>query len=90
MYLYVIFEFLLLFLYLIAFTQQSLAVGLARVGCEDQHIVACSLQDMTNVDLGLPLHCLVIPAEKLHPLELEFLMQFALDKIQFKEITQQV
>lgn len=58
------------------------------MGCEDQHIVACSLQDMTHVDLGPPLHCLVIPAEKLHPLELEFLMQYALDKIQFKEITQ--
>ncbi|XP_012537992.2 diphthine methyl ester synthase [Monomorium pharaonis] len=71
----------------LVFTQQSLAVSLARVGCEDQHIVACSLQDMMHVDLGLPLHCLVIPAEKLHPLELEFLMQFALDKNQFKDMT---
>lgn len=75
-------------MYLIAFTQRSLAVGLARVGCESQQIVACSLQDMTRVDLGLSLHCLVIPAEKLHPLELEFLTQYALDKNQFKEMTQ--
>jgi len=73
---------------LIAFTNQSLAVGLARVGCEDQHIVACSLQDMTQIDLGAPLHCLVIPAEKLHPLEIEFLMQYALDESQFIEMTQ--
>ncbi|KAL6267599.1 hypothetical protein P5V15_000673 [Pogonomyrmex californicus] len=72
----------------LAFTQQSLAVGLARVSCEDQHIIACSLQDMTHVDLGPPLHCLVIPAEKLHPLELEFLIQYALDKNQFQEMTQ--
>ncbi|XP_011863670.1 PREDICTED: diphthine synthase isoform X2 [Vollenhovia emeryi] len=72
----------------LAFTQRSLAVGLARVGCEDQHIVACPLQDMTRVDLGPPLHCLVIPAEKLHPLELEFLTQYALDEAQFKEMTQ--
>ncbi|XP_018401533.1 PREDICTED: diphthine methyl ester synthase [Cyphomyrmex costatus] len=73
----------------LAFTEQSLVIGLARVGCEDQHIVACSLQTMTQVNLGPPLHCLVIPAEKLHPLELEFLIQYALDKDQFKEITQQ-
>jgi len=72
----------------LAFTQQSLVVGLARVGCEDQHIVACSLQNMTHVDLGPPLHCLIIPTEKLHPLELEFLTQYALDKTQFKEMTQ--
>ncbi|XP_077261042.1 diphthine methyl ester synthase [Temnothorax americanus] len=72
----------------LAFTHQSLAVGLARVGCEDQHIVACSLEDMTRVDLGSPLHCIVIPAEKLHPIELEFLAQYALNKIQFKEMTQ--
>ncbi|KYQ60521.1 Diphthine synthase [Trachymyrmex zeteki] len=72
----------------LAFTQQSLIVGLARVGCEDQHIVACSLQNMTRVNLGPPLHCLVIPAEKLHPLELEFLIQYALDKDQFKEMTE--
>lgn len=73
---------------MIAFTHQSLAVGLARVGCEDQHIVACSLQDMSHVDLGPPLHCLIIPAEKLHPLEIEFLTQYTLDKSQFKEMTQ--
>ncbi|XP_012063157.1 PREDICTED: diphthine synthase [Atta cephalotes] len=73
----------------LAFTQQSLVVGLARVGCEDQHIIACSLQNMTRVNLGPPLHCLVIPAEKLHPLELEFLMQYAFDKDQFKEMIQQ-
>ncbi|XP_039310002.1 diphthine methyl ester synthase isoform X2 [Solenopsis invicta] len=72
----------------LAFTRQSLAVGLARVGCEDQHIVACPLQDMMHADLGSPLHCLVIPAEKLHPLEIEFLTQFALDKNQFKEMMQ--
>ncbi|KAM0736065.1 Diphthine methyl ester synthase [Formica fusca] len=72
----------------LAFTHQSLAVGLARIGCEDQHIIACSLQDMTRIDLGPPLHCLVIPAEKLHPLEIEFLTQYILDKSQFKEITQ--
>lgn len=72
----------------LAFTHQSLTVGLARVGCEDQKIIACSLEDMIYVDLGSPLHCLIIPAEKLHPLETEFLIQYALDESRFKEMTQ--
>ncbi|KAL6423111.1 hypothetical protein ACFW04_010541 [Cataglyphis niger] len=72
----------------LAFTHQSLAVGLARIGCENQQIVACSLQDMTHVDLGPPLHSLVIPAEKLHPLEIEFLTQYSLNKSQCKEMIQ--
>lgn len=33
---------------------------------------------MSQTDLGKPLHSLVIPAEKLHPLEEEFLAQFRL------------
>ncbi|XP_011141093.1 diphthine methyl ester synthase isoform X2 [Harpegnathos saltator] len=69
-------------------TDQCLAVGLARVGCEDQRIVVCSLQDMTSVDLGPPLHCLVVPAKRMHPLEIEFLKQYALDEKRFKEMTQ--
>lgn len=63
-------------------------MGLARVGCEDQRIIACSLQDMMHIELGAPLHCLVIPAEKLHPLECEFLAQYALEESHFKEMTQ--
>lgn len=65
-----------------------MTVGLARVGCEDQRVVACSLREMMRVDLGPPLHCLVVPAGKLHPLEIEFLTQYALEKRQFEEMTQ--
>lgn len=60
----------------LAFDEESLAIGLARVGSEDQKILACNLFEMRNVELGPPLHCLVIPGEKLHPLEAEFLDQF--------------
>ncbi|XP_018328941.1 diphthine methyl ester synthase [Agrilus planipennis] len=56
----------------------SLSVGLARVGSETQKIVACSLSQMVTVDLGGPLHSLVIPGPELHPLEEEFLQQFKL------------
>lgn len=57
-------------------SKDSLAIGLARVGSENQAIIACSLSEMANYDLGAPLHSLVIPAKQLHPLEAEFLEQF--------------
>ncbi|XP_033216917.1 diphthine methyl ester synthase [Belonocnema kinseyi] len=71
----------------LAFTEGSLAVGLARVGSEDQRILASSLSEMRNADLGPPLHCLVIPGETLHPLESEYLVQFASNSENFTEMT---
>lgn len=64
----------------LAFDESSIIVGLARVGWEDQRIVACSLREMASIDLGPPLHCMVIPAMKLHPLESEFLVQYVLNE----------
>ncbi|XP_048508191.1 diphthine methyl ester synthase [Athalia rosae] len=72
-----------------AFTADSLAVGLARVGADDQRIIACSLREMTKTDLGPPLHCLVIPSRSLHPLETDYLLQYATDKEKFQEMTKQ-
>lgn len=69
----------------LAFTEHTLVVGLARIGSDDQNIIACSLQEMKKIDLGKPLHSLIIPAEKLHPLEINFLRQYAIDKIKFDE-----
>lgn len=59
-------------------SEDSFCIGLARVGCDDENIVACSLKKMTEVDLGAPLHCMVIAAPTLHPLELEYVEQFRL------------
>ncbi|XP_025419453.1 diphthine methyl ester synthase [Sipha flava] len=56
-------------------TQESLCVGAARIGWPDQKIVAGTLTEMANVDLGSPLHSLVIVGT-LHPLEEQFLKQF--------------
>ncbi|XP_031403427.1 probable diphthine methyl ester synthase [Punica granatum] len=47
-------------------------VGLARLGSEDQMIVAGPMKQLLNVDFGAPLHCLVIAGET-HPLEQEML-----------------
>ncbi|XP_043255186.1 diphthine methyl ester synthase [Colletes gigas] len=60
--------------------ESTIVVGLARVGWDNQRIVACSLREMASIDLGPPLHCLIIPATELHPLESEFLMRYALLK----------
>lgn len=59
-----------------SFIGENLVVGLARVGSDQQKIVACSLGKMVEVDLGSPLHSLIVCAKDLHPLELEFLEQF--------------
>ncbi|XP_035892047.1 diphthine methyl ester synthase [Anopheles stephensi] len=57
--------------------ENSLIVGLARVGHESQKIVACTLREMQQMDLGPPLHSLIIPNSHMHELEKEFLQQFA-------------
>ncbi|XP_076659607.1 diphthine methyl ester synthase [Halictus rubicundus] len=56
-----------------ALNDSSIVIGLARVGCDDQRIVACSLREMALLDLGPPPHCMVIPAVSLHCIEEEFL-----------------
>lgn len=61
----------------LAYTETSLCVGVARVGHETQAILVCPLSNLATIDLGKPLHSLVLPARKLHPLEIEYLQQFS-------------
>ncbi|CAK5081858.1 unnamed protein product [Meloidogyne enterolobii] len=52
-------------------------VGIARIGWDDQKIVYATLQQLAfEVDMGLPLHSLIIPSFELHPLEKEMLNSF--------------
>ncbi|KAK7870954.1 hypothetical protein R5R35_012169 [Gryllus longicercus] len=62
-----------------ALPEECLCVGVARVGSDSQKIIACSLKQMKDTDLGPPLHSLII-CGKLHPLEIEYLSQFALNE----------
>lgn len=64
----------------LAFNENSLCVGLARVGHDTQQIVVASFSEMKGIDLGAPLHSLVIPAKNLHPLETDYLKQFCVNK----------
>ncbi|GAB5575303.1 diphthine methyl ester synthase isoform X2 [Prionailurus iriomotensis] len=61
-----------------AVTEKTLCVGLARVGAEDQKIAAGTLQQMCTVDLGEPLHSLIITGDNMHPLEMEMLSLFSI------------
>lgn len=44
----------------------ALAVGVARVGCEDQVIACGTLKELATVDFGKPLHSVVIVGETDH------------------------
>lgn len=70
-----------------AYSANSLAVGLARVGTDSQQIAAGSLRQLADSELtlGKPLHSLVLPSEKLHPLEWDMLEIYAIDENWFSE-----
>ncbi|XP_054819506.1 probable diphthine methyl ester synthase [Prosopis cineraria] len=55
-----------------AYTEDTECVGFARLGSEDQMIVAGTMRQLQRIDFGAPLHCLVIIG-KTHPLEEEVL-----------------
>jgi len=61
----------------LAYDDDTLFVGLARVGHETQAIKACTLKEMKETDFGPPLHSLILPSNDLHPLEKEYLQQFS-------------
>lgn len=56
-------------------TPETMCVGLARIGCDDQKIVAAPLKVMVDHDLGEPLHSLIVCGH-MHDLEKDFLKQF--------------
>lgn len=62
-----------------------LIVGVARVGSEDQEIKVGTLKEMCEVDMGKPLHSVVVVGRELHDLERDFLREFAVSKESFDE-----
>lgn len=62
-------------------TPDSLAVGLARVGQEDQFICFGTLKELREVDFGAPLHSLILCSPDLHELELEMLNYFSVKNL---------
>ena len=60
------------------YNENSIGVGLARLGANDQKIVCGTLKELVDVDFGSPLHCFVLPAT-MHFLEADMLRQFAVN-----------
>lgn len=52
---------------------------MARIGHDDQTMVAASLKDLLNMDFGSPLHSLVIPGQ------LQILEQDAVNFLKLKK-----
>ncbi|KAI9360468.1 tetrapyrrole methylase [Zopfochytrium polystomum] len=63
-------------------TRTTIAVGLSRVGSDDQKIVSGTLEELLEADLGGPLHSMVIPGD-MHFLEAQCLKEFAVNKESF-------
>lgn len=61
----------------------SLAVGAARVGAADQKLVTGTLKELTEVDMGRPLHSLVLLGRRTHDLERDYIREFAVDQATF-------
>ncbi|KAJ2790265.1 diphthine synthase [Coemansia helicoidea] len=62
-----------------ACAEDTLAVGVARVGSADQLIRAGTLRQMADYDFGAPLHSLVLVGHRLHDLEADLLRENAID-----------
>lgn len=60
--------------------ESTLAIGVGRIGAPDQRIVAGTLRELVDADLGPPLHSLVLLGARVHPLELEYLKHYAVNK----------
>merc|ERR1719239_894633 len=57
-------------------TANTVCVAVARVGASDQKICTASLKDMSQLDMGPPLHSMVIPGH-MHPLEKQMLQIYS-------------
>jgi diphthine methyl ester synthase len=56
-------------------TSDSLAVGVARLGCPEQHIIAGTVHELLGKDFAQPLHALILPG-RLHVIEEEALRRW--------------
>lgn len=57
-------------------TEDTICIGMARVGSDTQKIVSAPLCRMSSVDLGPPLHSFIVTGN-MHPLEEDMLKHFS-------------
>jgi diphthine methyl ester synthase len=59
--------------------ESRLAVAVARVGSEGQVVKVGTLGELAEVDLGEPLHSVVLVGKRTYDLERQFLREYAVD-----------
>ncbi|CCG81716.1 Diphthine synthase [Taphrina deformans PYCC 5710] len=62
------------------YDESTWAIGVGRIGATDQRIVAATLGELVDIDVGPPLHSLVLLGSRVHPLELEYMKHYAVNK----------
>mmetsp|Transcript_29006 Transcript_29006/g.55629 ORF Transcript_29006/g.55629 Transcript_29006/m.55629 type:complete len:283 (+) Transcript_29006:42-890(+) len=55
-----------------AYSSETICVGVARIGCDNQAIISGTMQELLTTDFGAPLHSFIVPGE-MHPMEEEML-----------------
>ncbi|KAJ1915913.1 diphthine synthase [Mycoemilia scoparia] len=65
---------------------EALAVGVARIGSDDQVIKAGTLQQLLTADFGKPLHSLVLVGKRLHEIEAQVLRDNAVDVVELNRV----
>lgn len=68
------------------YSSESLAVGVARVGAEDMDVKVGTLAELAEVDMGKPLHSLILLGKRTHDLEREFIREWAVDRENFDRV----
>lgn len=66
-----------------AYGPDSLAVGVARLASDHQRMAAGTLKQMSESDLGPPLHSLVLLGRRAHDLERDYIREYAVDEKTF-------
>ncbi|KAL8859628.1 MAG: hypothetical protein Q9178_004027 [Gyalolechia marmorata] len=68
-----------------AYGPDSLAVGVARLGADQQRMAAGTLKQISEFDLGPPLHSLVLLGKRVHDLERDYIREYAIDETGFEK-----
>ena len=58
--------------------ENTTCIAVARIGSEDQKLIATSLLKLKDVDMGPPLHSLIIPSA-LHHIEKDFINTYTIN-----------
>lgn len=72
-----------------AYTANTPCIAVSRLGSPTQKFYAGTLEELAEYDAGEPLHSLVILGNRVHELELDFVLEFAGDKERFKNAVAQ-